>query len=103
MKPVLVSVTAVTHNSSRFIGHCLDALLGQGYRPLEVMVVDNASQDESKSILARYSGRIYLIENDSNAGFAAAQNRAIKVRLQKNLKKGGSPRFPSELKDHRCR
>jgi len=77
MKPVLVSVTAVTHNSSRFIGHCLDALLGQGYRPLEVMVVDNASQDESKSILARYSGRIYLIENDSNTGFAAAQNRAI--------------------------
>jgi len=77
MKPVLVSVTVVTHNSSRFIGHCLDALLGQGYRPLEVMVVDNASQDESKSILARYSGRIYLIENDSNTGFAAAQNRAI--------------------------
>ncbi len=77
MKPVLVSVTVVTHNSSRFIGHCLDALLAQSYRPLEVIVVDNASQDQSKSILARYTERIHLIENDSNAGFAAAQNRAI--------------------------
>lgn len=77
MKPVLVSVTVVTYNSSQFIGQCLDALLGQAYRPLEVIVVDNASQDQSKSILAGYSGRIHLIENDSNTGFAAAQNRAI--------------------------
>ena len=59
------------------VGHCLDALLAQEYRPLEVIVVDNASQDQSKSILARYTGRIHLIENDSNAGFTAAQNRAI--------------------------
>src|ERR1700693_3055904 len=77
MKPVLVSVTVVTYNSSSFIGHCLDALLGQDYRSLEVIVVDNASQDQSKSILARYAGRIRLIENDSNRGFAAAQNQAI--------------------------
>src|SRR4029077_13562499 len=77
MKPALVSVTVVTHNSSRFIGLCLDALFGQDYRPMEVTVVDNASQDESKSILARYSGHIHLIENGSNAGFAAAQNQAI--------------------------
>jgi len=77
MKPVLVSVTVVTHNSGRFIGRCLDALLAQNYQPLEVIVVDNASQDESKAILARYAGRILLIENDRNAGFAAAQNRAI--------------------------
>ena len=77
MKPALVSVTVVTHNSSRFIGLCLDALFGQDYRPMEVTVVDNASQDESKSILARYSGRIHLIENGSNTGFAAAQNQAI--------------------------
>ena len=77
MKPVLVSVTVVTYNSSRFIGHCLDALLAQDYRPLEVMVVDNASQDETRQILARYAKHIRLIENDRNAGFAAAQNRAI--------------------------
>lgn len=77
MKPVLASVTVVTHNSSRFIGPCLDALLAQDYRPLEVIVVDNASKDETRSILARYAGRIRLIENNSNSGFAAAQNRAI--------------------------
>jgi GT2 family glycosyltransferase len=73
----LVSVTVVTHNSGRFIGHCLDALLAQDYRPMEVIVVDNASRDQSKEILARYAGRIRLIENDCNAGFAASQNRGI--------------------------
>jgi GT2 family glycosyltransferase len=77
MKPVLVSATLVTHNSSRFIGHCLDTLLGQEYQPLEVIVVDNASQDLSKAVVARYAERVRLIENSSNCGFAAAQNQAI--------------------------
>jgi len=77
MKPVLVSVTIVTHNSGQFIDRCLDAVLQQEYRPLEVIVVDNASEDNSKSLLARYRDRIGLIANGRNAGFATGQNQAI--------------------------
>jgi GT2 family glycosyltransferase len=77
MKPALVSITVVTYNSAQVIDRCLDAVFQQEYQPLEVIVVDNASQDDSKSKLARYKNRIRLIENDRNAGFAAAQNQAI--------------------------
>jgi len=77
MEPALVSVTVVTFNSGRFIARCLDAVFEQEYRPLEVIVVDNASQDDSLSILARYQDCIRLIQNDRNAGFAAGQNQAI--------------------------
>jgi len=77
MEPALVSVTVVTFNSGRFIARCLDAVFEQEYRPLEVIVVDNASQDDSLSILARYEDRIRLIQNDRNAGFASGQNQAI--------------------------
>jgi len=77
MKPALVSITVVTYNSGRFIARCLDAIFQQEYRPLEVIVVDNASQDDSLSILARYKHCIRLIQNDRNAGFAAGQNQAI--------------------------
>jgi GT2 family glycosyltransferase len=67
----------VTHNSGPFIGRCLDAVFRQEYESLEVIVVDNASEDETRLALAPYRDRIRLIENDSNAGFAAAQNQAI--------------------------
>lgn len=77
MKSALVSVTVVTHNSGPFIGRCLDAVFRQEYETLEVIVIDNASEDESRRILAGYKDRIRLIENDRNTGFAAAQNQAI--------------------------
>jgi len=77
MKSELVSVTLVTHNSGPFIGRCLDAVFGQEYEALEVIVVDNASEDESRRILAGYEDRILLIKNDRNTGFAAGQNQAI--------------------------
>ena len=73
----MVTVTVVTHNSAKFIARCLDAVFQQEYRPLDVVVVDNASQDGSKSVLAWYTDRIRLIENERNAGFAAGQNQAI--------------------------
>lgn len=77
MKTALVSVTVITHNSGPFIGRCLDAVFRQEYETLEVIVVDNASQDESRVVLSGYKSRIRLIENDRNTGFAAAQNQAI--------------------------
>src|SRR5689334_4951560 len=78
-KPASVSITIVTFNSSRYIGRCLDAILRQAYRPLEVIVVDNASLDGTRLVLAEYAGRIKLIQNERNVGFAAAQNQAIKA------------------------
>ncbi len=77
MQSGLVSVTVVTHNSGPFIGRCLDAVFRQEYEALEVIVVDNASQDESRRVVADYEDRVRLIENDYNAGFAAGQNQAI--------------------------
>ena len=79
MQQALISVTIVTHNNCQFIERCLDAVFEQDYRPLEVIVVDNASEDSSKSVLARYRDRIHLIENGGNAGFAAGQNQAIGI------------------------
>ena len=73
----VVSVTIVTYNSRRFIGPCLDALLRQSGVPFGVVVVDNNSTDGTRDILARFDGRIQIIHNERNLGFAAAQNQAI--------------------------
>ena len=75
--PTLVSVTLVTYNSRRYLEPCLRSVFGQTHRPLEVTVVDNASTDGTRDLLARFGARIRLIENRENVGFAAAQNQAI--------------------------
>src|SRR4051794_32156922 len=77
--PRSVSVTIVTHNSRRYIKTCLRSLFRQTHQPLEVVVVDNASEDGTADALARYEDRIQLIRNERNAGFAAAQNQAIRA------------------------
>ncbi len=71
-----VCVTIVTYKARRFIESCLESVLQQNI-PLEVVVVDNASMDGTRPILARYEDRIKVIYNNENVGFAAAQNQAI--------------------------
>ena len=77
MPTATVTVTIVTYNSAAYIARCLDAVLAQTQPGLEVVLVDNASSDGTRAIVAPYRGRIRVIENDRNTGFAAGQNQAI--------------------------
>jgi GT2 family glycosyltransferase len=75
----LVSVTLVTYNSGRFIKKCLESVLAQKYPDLELIVIDNASTDGTIDILEQFEGRCRIEYNDTNIGFAAAQNQAISI------------------------
>jgi len=74
----LVSVVIVTWNSAPFLRHCLAALAAQTYRQIEVIHVDNASTDDSAAIV-RGGARATHIINDTNRGFSAAVNQAVRV------------------------
>jgi len=45
--PALISVVIPNYNGRRLLGPCLDSLRAQTYRSLEVVVVDDASTDDS--------------------------------------------------------
>jgi len=75
----LVSITIVTFNSGRFIKRCLESVLAQRYPHKEVIVIDNGSTDGTRDILEQFEDRCRLYYNKANAGFAAAQNQAIKL------------------------
>jgi GT2 family glycosyltransferase len=72
-----VAVTIVTFNSARFIAQCLQYVLAQDYPALKIVVVDNASSDETANILGQFEHQAKVIYNGKNIGFAAGQNQAM--------------------------
>ncbi len=98
----MVSVLIVTYNSEAYLERCLESVLAQDCGSLELVVVDNASSDSTREILARYEDRARILYNEKNYGFAAAQNQALRQALGEWLLVLNpdvilSPNFVSEL------
>ena len=72
-----ISVTIVTWNSGRDIHRCLDSLASQTLEPIEVVVVDNASTDQTIQLVETHPLETRLLCNETNRGFTAGHNRAI--------------------------
>ena len=70
-----VRVIVVNHNGGADLRRCLEALSVQTMRNFEVIVVDNASKDNSADCVASFDRRFALHSLDQNIGFAAANNR----------------------------
>jgi GT2 family glycosyltransferase len=74
----LVSVVIVNWNGAGLIERCLDALKGCGDQtPFEVIVVDNASSDQSPVIIREQYPEVKLVANTKNYGFGTANNRGV--------------------------
>src|SRR6185503_2220539 len=50
----LVSIIVPSFNQGRFIAETIDSILSQDYRPIEVLVMDGASTDETLDVLESY-------------------------------------------------
>ena len=82
----LVSVNLLTYNAQNLIEPCLNSVLEQTYPNVEILVIDNASEDRTiekvKSQKLKIKNfPIKIIENKKNLGFAAGHNIGIKEML----------------------
>ncbi|MEI6514675.1 MAG: glycosyltransferase family 2 protein, partial [bacterium] len=78
--PIMVSVVIVSWNTRDFLAQCLKSLSrGVCDYPMEVLVVDNASTDGSSEYVEGNYPAVRLIRNDSNQGFAKANNKGIRL------------------------
>lgn len=68
------AVHIVTYNSASTIAACLDALLAQD-GAFSVLVIDNASTDDTVEIVRGYNVALHC--NETNTGYAAAHNQAL--------------------------
>ena len=75
-----VSVIIPVHNSSKYILECLNSVINQTYRNLEIICIDDKSTDDSVSIIKNIKDkRIKLIELNINSGAAIARNKGIEA------------------------
>jgi len=75
----LVSVIIPNWNGARLLPRCLDALLQQTYAPLEIVVVDGASTDDSVALLRARYPTVRLVALDANRGFAGNVNAGLRA------------------------
>ena len=73
----LVSVVIPVYNSEKFLGKSIESVLNQTYKNIEIIVVDDGSNDNSLKILKKYSDRIKII-HQSNQGLAVALQAAMR-------------------------
>jgi glycosyltransferase involved in cell wall biosynthesis len=75
----LVSIAITTYNRKDFIRTCIDSVLKQTYRPVEVVVIDDGSTDGTRAILEAYGDMIRVAYNERNRGIAFSKNRALRL------------------------
>jgi len=69
-----VSIIIVNYNYARFLRQCIDSALAQDHPQVEVVVVDDASEDRSAEIIRSYGPRVVACLKPTNGGHAAAFN-----------------------------
>jgi GT2 family glycosyltransferase len=75
----LVSVIIVNRNGRSHLEDCLESLARQTYEPLEVIVADNGSTDDSVSFIKTHYPETEILELGENLGFSVANNHGIAV------------------------
>jgi glycosyltransferase involved in cell wall biosynthesis len=72
----IVSVVMPAHNCADYIGEAVASVLGQTFRDLEILVVDDGSTDDTVGALAPYAEHVRLIRQGQR-GVSAARNAGI--------------------------
>ena len=72
----LVSVVIPVYNSEKYLEECLDSILNQTYENIEIIAIDDGSEDSSLDILKKYSDKIHIFSQE-NQGLASSLNLGI--------------------------
>jgi hypothetical protein len=82
--PGLVSIIIPTHNRARLVAEALTSAARQTYRPLEIVLVDDASTDDTPAVVARWREQaghedvaLQVLRLPDNRGAAAARNHGL--------------------------
>lgn len=79
--PIIISVIVPVYNTEQYLPECLDSIINQSYKNLEIICIDDGSTDNSRHILDSYAvkdKRIKIIHQE-NKGVSAARNAGLDI------------------------
>lgn len=82
MSDPLLSVTITNYNYAKYVERAIDSVLAQTFTDFELLVIDNASSDNSPEILRKYAAldrRIRVVEHPENLGMFASLREACEL------------------------
>lgn len=74
----MISIVIPNHNGAAYLENCLKSLKTQTYSKMEIVIVDNASQDRSVDIVQSVAPEAVLLRENRNRGFAGGVNAGIR-------------------------
>lgn len=77
----LISVIIINWNNKEYIKRCVDSIITQTYKNIELIFIDNDSSDESFEYFCKeYSNENFIkVKNDNNLGYSGAANQGINM------------------------
>lgn len=81
MKKPLISVIIPVYGVEKYIAQCLDSIINQTYKNLEVIVVNDGTKDRSAEIAKEYATKDSRIKvyDFQNGGLSVARNRGLEI------------------------
>ena len=77
---VKVSVIIPVYNNAKYLKECLDSVVKQTYKNLEIIIIDDKSSDNSLEVISQFDDkRIKLIKLRKNSGAAIARNKGVEI------------------------
>lgn len=73
---ITISVVIPAYNAENFLARTIDSVLAQTYKPLEIIIIDDGSKDNTATVAKKYSDNVHYVFKE-NGGESSARNAGI--------------------------
>jgi len=78
-QPPLISIVITNYNYGQYLLEAIESALNQTYPNTEVILIDDASSDDSRGAYRQFSALIDIIEHETNKGIVFSRNEALRI------------------------
>lgn len=79
-KNYLLTIIVPVYNTAKYVERCINSILNQSLKEIQVIIIDDASNDSSYEIICRFRrfGNVRILRNSENMGQGATRNLGLK-------------------------